>query len=230
MVRPSHDHHQSWLGRFYLHKYFIRSLATTHINSRKRRSFVCCLFDRCAAASIAFARATWAGVGAKIAWPRPRNAPSQILRENPRSLNAFWPLQLADPEGWYKGLREGALMIMKRTIMRSVLCLAVGCFLIAVDVAALAKSPPGNLSPRDFDLACAVAAGAEIGASQNEQNIPRRDAAVTIFVFYLGRLSGRDDSKDWNAIAWGRVAELQQEARSSQMLDRCLNLYDSKTK
>jgi len=121
-------------------------------------------------------------------------------------------------------------MIMKRTIMRSVLCLAVGCFLIAVDVAALAKSPPGNLSPRDFDLACAVAAGAEIGASQNEQNIPRRDAAVTIFVFYLGRLSGRDDSKDWNAIAWGRVAELQQEARSSQMLDRCLNLYDSKTK
>jgi len=115
-------------------------------------------------------------------------------------------------------------------IMRSVLCLAVGCFLIAADAAALAQSPPGKLSPRDFDLACAVAAGAAMGASQNEQNIPRRDMAVTIFVFYLGRLSGRDDSKDWNAIAWGRVAELQQEARSSQMLDSCLNLYNSKTK
>jgi hypothetical protein len=109
-------------------------------------------------------------------------------------------------------------MIMKRTIIRSVLCLAVGCFSIAA-VAALAQSPPGNLSPRDFDLACAVVAGAEMGASQKE-----------IFVFYLGRLSGRDDSKDWNAIAWGRVAELQQEARSSKMLDRCLDLYNSKTK
>jgi hypothetical protein len=83
---------------------------------------------------------------------------------------------------------------------------------------------------KDFDLACAVAAGAEMGASQNEQNTPRRDMALRIFIFYLGRLSVRDDSKDWNAIAWSRVAELQQEARSSQMLDRCLNLYNSKTK
>jgi uncharacterized MAPEG superfamily protein len=122
------------------------------------------------------------------------------------------------------------MMMMKRTITRSALSLAVGCFLIAADVAALAQSPPGNFSPRDFDLACAVAAGAEMGASQNEQNIPRRDMAVTIFAIYLGRLSGRDDSKDWNAIAWSRVAELQQEARSSEMLDRCVHLYISKTK
>ncbi len=114
--------------------------------------------------------------------------------------------------------------------MRFMLCLAVGCFLIAADVAALAQSPPGNLSPSDFDLACAVASGAEMGASQNEQNIPRRDMALRLFIFYLGRLSGRDDRKNWNAIAWGRVSELQQEARSSQMLDRCLALYNSKTK
>lgn len=119
---------------------------------------------------------------------------------------------------------------LKRTIMRSVLPLALGCFLIAADVAALAQSPPGTLSPKDFDLACAVAAGAEMGASQNEQNISRRDMAVRIFIFYLGRLSVRDDSKDWNAIAWGRVAELQRDARSSQTLDRCLSLYNSKTK
>jgi len=96
--------------------------------------------------------------------------------------------------------------------MRSVLSLAIGCFLIAADIAALAQSPPGTLSPKDFDLACVVAAGAEMGASQNEQNIPRRDMAVRIFIFYLGRLSVRDDSKDWNAIAWGRVAELQQSS------------------
>jgi hypothetical protein len=121
-------------------------------------------------------------------------------------------------------------MMVKRTIMRSLLCLAAACFLIAADIAAPAQSPPGNPSPRDFDLACAVAAGAEMGVSQNERDIPRRDMALRIFIFYLGRLTGRDDSKDWNAIAWGRVAELKQEARSSEMLDRCLNLYNSKTK
>jgi hypothetical protein len=119
---------------------------------------------------------------------------------------------------------------MKSTIAQSVLCLAAGCFLIAADVAALAQSPPGNSSPKDFDFACAVAAGAEMGASQSEQNIPRRDMSLRLFIFYLGRLSGRDDSKDWNAMAWGRVADLQQEARSSKTLDRCLELYNSKTK
>ena len=118
-------------------------------------------------------------------------------------------------------------MIMKAILV----ALAASCsFLIAATVVALAQSPPGNLSPRDFDLACAVAAGAEMGASQNEQNISRRDMAVTIFAFYLGRLSGRDDSKDWNTIAWGRVAELQRDTRSSEMLDRCARLYLSKTK
>lgn len=118
---------------------------------------------------------------------------------------------------------------MKRIIVRSVLWLAIGCFLIAA-VGALAQSPRGNLSTSDFDLACAVAAGAEMGAAQNEQNIPRRDMALRLFIFYLGRLSGRDDSKDWNAIAWARVADLQREARSSETLDRCLALYNSKTK
>jgi hypothetical protein len=114
--------------------------------------------------------------------------------------------------------------------MRSVLCLAVGCYLIAADVAAPAQSSPGKLSPGDFDLACAVAAGEEMGVSQTEQNAPRRDMALRLFIFYLGRLSGRDDRKDWNAIAWGRVAELPQEARTPEKLDRCLVFYNSKTK
>jgi hypothetical protein len=114
--------------------------------------------------------------------------------------------------------------------MRSVLCLAVGCFLISADVAALAQSPQGKRSPRDFDLACAVAAGTEMGASQTEQNAPRRDMALRLFIFYLGRLSGGDHSKDWNAIAWGRVAELPQQACSSEILDRCLGFSNSKTK
>jgi hypothetical protein len=120
---------------------------------------------------------------------------------------------------------------MKGTIMQSLLCLAVGCFLIAADVVALAQSLPGKLSPRDdFDLACAVAAGAEMGESQTEQNVPRRDMSLRLFIFYLGRLTGRDDNKNWNGIAWGRVAELKQEARSPEVLDRCLGFYNTKTK
>jgi hypothetical protein len=94
---------------------------------------------------------------------------------------------------------------------------------------AVAQSRP-DLSPKDFDLACAMVAGAEMGASQNEQNIPRRDMAVTMFTFYLGRLSGRDDSKDWNAIVRGRVAELQEAVRSQKMVDTCLDFYISKIK
>lgn len=48
-------------------------------------------------------------------------------------------------------------------------------------VAAQAQSGTGNFSPKDFDLACAIVTGAEMGASQNEQNVPRRDMAITIF-------------------------------------------------
>jgi hypothetical protein len=115
--------------------------------------------------------------------------------------------------------------------MRSVsLALLLGCFLILENIAPLAQSRPGNLSPGDFDLACTMVAGAEMGASQNEQNIQRRDMALTIFTFYLGRLSGRDDSKDWNAIVRGRVAELQEAVRSKKMLDTCLDFYISKIK
>ena|SRR5690242_4584010 len=119
-------------------------------------------------------------------------------------------------------------MIMKGKSLRSVVCLT--CFLIAANIAAVAQSPRGNLSASDFDLACAVAAGEEMGASQNEQNAPRRDVALRLFIFYLGRLSGRNDSKDWNAIAWARVSNLPREARSSEMVDRCLAFYNSKTK
>jgi hypothetical protein len=114
--------------------------------------------------------------------------------------------------------------------MQTTSSIIVGLMSVVLCTGALAQSPRGNLSPTDFDLACAIAAGVEMGASQNEQNIPRRDTAVRIFIFFLGRLSGRDDSKDWNAIAWARVADLPREARSSEMFDRCLGFYNSKTK
>lgn len=53
-------------------------------------------------------------------------------------------------------------------------------------------------------------------------------AAFTLFVFYLGRLSGRDDSTDWNKVALGRVAELKDKARSDLLFSSCMDFYISK--
>jgi hypothetical protein len=95
-------------------------------------------------------------------------------------------------------------------------------------IVAQAQSQSQNISPKDFDFACALTSGAEMGASQNEQNIPRRDMAITIFTFYLDRLSGRDDTTDWNAVIRGRVAKLHEKARSEQLLASCEKFYISK--
>ena len=119
---------------------------------------------------------------------------------------------------------------MSRGLWLKLPAVCPGIAIVLTATLAIAQSPPGNLSPRDFDLACAVVAGAEIDASQNEKNIPRRDMAVTIFTFYLGRLSGRDDTKDWNAIVRGRIAELQEAVRSPKLVDTCLDFYMSKIK
>jgi hypothetical protein len=113
--------------------------------------------------------------------------------------------------------------------MRLSLFHLLGGFSLMGSMAALAQSQ--NISPKDFDFACGIASGAEMGASQNDQNIPRRDMALTLFTFYLGRLSGRDnDATDWNAVLRGRVAELQEQARSQKLLDACESFYISKIK
>jgi hypothetical protein len=82
-----------------------------------------------------------------------------------------------------------------------------------------------NLSAKDFDLACAIATGAEMAVNQDTE---KRGAAFTLLVFYLGRLSGRDDSTDWNKVALGRVAELKEKARSDELFTSCMNFYISK--
>jgi len=120
--------------------------------------------------------------------------------------------------------------MMSRGLWLKLPAVCPGIAIVLTATLAIAQSPPGNLSPRDFDLACAVVAGVEIGASQKEKIIPRRDMAVTIFTFYLGRLSGRDDTKDWNAIVRGRIAELQEAVRSPKLVDTCLDFYMYKIK
>ena len=113
-----------------------------------------------------------------------------------------------------------------------VIALCCTLLLLVLNVcAAQAQSVGGrNLSPMQFDMACAMTTGEELGVSQNEQDFPRRDMALTIFVFYLGRLSGRDDNVDWNTVARGRAAELRDKARSPELFDACMYFYFSKIK
>lgn len=85
-----------------------------------------------------------------------------------------------------------------------------------------------NLSPKEFDIACAMTTGAELGA--NPQGSEKHRMAFTLFVFYQGRLSGRDDNTDWNKVALGRVAELKEKARSDELFTSCMNFYISKLK
>ena len=84
----------------------------------------------------------------------------------------------------------------------------------------------GNMSPKDFDLTCAITAGAELGS--NPQGSEKQAAALVLSTFYLGRLSGRDDGIDWNKVALGRVAELKEKARSEAMFSSCMDFYISK--
>ena len=75
-------------------------------------------------------------------------------------------------------------------------------------------------------MACAMTTGAEMGS--NQPNAEKHSAAFTLFVFYLGRLSGRDDGTDWNKVVLGRVAELKEKARSDELFTSCMNFYISK--
>jgi hypothetical protein len=106
--------------------------------------------------------------------------------------------------------------------------LMVYCCLLG-SIATQAQSQSQNISSQDFDFACAVASGAEMGANKNERNLQTAEMATTIFTFYIGRLSGRDnDTTDWNAVIRGRVAELHEKARSPQLFNSCANFYISK--
>jgi hypothetical protein len=112
--------------------------------------------------------------------------------------------------------------------MRSILSVALGCCLVfAENIAAPAQSPPGNLSPTQFDLVCAMVSGAEMGASQNAKDAPRRNMYTTLFSYYLGRLGGRDDTKDWNGIVRGcgsRVAASGTFSRNAGTLFELLHV------
>ena len=59
---------------------------------------------------------------------------------------------------------------------------------------------------------------------------PDQPAVVAFFSFYLGRLTARDDTTDWTIVVQGRLAERQWAAPVPQLLNTCLDFYQSKLK
>lgn len=100
---------------------------------------------------------------------------------------------------------------------------------VVLSVIVLLLSGGANASDKQqqFDLACAVVAGANMANAVNKSG----DASlISLLAFYIGRLSGRDDTKAWNTIALGRVAELQERALDDNLLKSCINLYSTTMK
>jgi hypothetical protein len=96
---------------------------------------------------------------------------------------------------------------------------------LALVLASTAGAVDDKLSPQQFDLACAVVAGATLGKETDEHG---DTSMLALLAFYLGRLSARDDTKAWNKIALGRVAELQGKALDDRLRQRCIDLYTAK--
>ena len=74
---------------------------------------------------------------------------------------------------------------------------------------------------KNFDLTCAVAASAEIATTR--EGTEERNTAFAVNVFFLGRLSGRDNETVWSAVIKGRVAELREKAKSAETYGLCLD-------
>jgi hypothetical protein len=85
-----------------------------------------------------------------------------------------------------------------------------------------------SLSQQDWDLSCAIASGAEMGA--NLKGSAEQNTATMIFAFYLGRLTARDDKTYWNDVIRGRIVEMRERARSMTIYTRCTDFYLSQIK
>ena len=91
---------------------------------------------------------------------------------------------------------------------------------------ALPALATNNLSPTDLDMACAVTSAAEMRT--NPEDSESQTAAATLWVFYLGRLSARDDATDWSKAVLGRVAEMGDKARSHELFESCMDFFSSR--
>jgi hypothetical protein len=97
---------------------------------------------------------------------------------------------------------------------------------VALILCGVANAAENRDTKQDFDLACAVMSGAKMGAVvQNGVRIN----VLSMLMFYLGRLSARDDTQAWNKIVLDRAGELHGKELDEHMLESCAALYVQKT-
>jgi hypothetical protein len=82
-----------------------------------------------------------------------------------------------------------------------------------------------DVTPKDYDLACAVVASIELA------QMPNRDttdwwSVFSELSFYLGRLTVRDNHASWRHIIAGRVAERHNQPNPPGAVDVCLDLFN----
>src|SRR5271155_3186826 len=103
---------------------------------------------------------------------------------------------------------------------------AVLCSVLALPLLSLPALTADDLSPKDLDMVCAITSAAEMRANPDDSE--SQTAAATLWVFYLGRLSARDDVTDWSQVVLGRVAEMGDNARSRNLFTSCMDFFSSK--
>ncbi len=101
------------------------------------------------------------------------------------------------------------------------------CSVLALSLSLVSAALAANdLSPKDLDMVCAITSAAEMRV--NPEDSETQTAAATLWVFYLGRLSARDDVTDWSKVVLGRVAEMGDKARSPELFASCMDFFSSK--
>ena len=100
------------------------------------------------------------------------------------------------------------------------------CSVLALPLLSLPALTADDLSPKDLDMVCAITSAAEMRT--NSENSETQTAAATLWVFYLGRLTARDDRTDWSKVVLGRVDEMGDKARSHDLFASCMDFFSSK--
>src|SRR5271170_724709 len=100
------------------------------------------------------------------------------------------------------------------------------CSVLALPLLSLPAFAANDISPKDLDMVCAITSAAEMRANPDDSE--SQTAAATLWVFYLGRLSARDDVTDWNEVVLGRVSEMGDKARSRELFTSCMDFFSSK--
>jgi len=101
-----------------------------------------------------------------------------------------------------------------------------GVLLIVLPTVALAQAPsifgqaPAN---QEGDFQCAVASAAEAGLSP--KGSAAHNDAMGVYIFYMGRLTIRDEKVRWQDRVAERVIDLRPNARSPETYKSCSAYY-----